>query len=262
MTDIHPSAVVSSRARIGSGVRIGAYAVVGDDVELGEDCIVHPHAVLQGPSRFGRGNVFHPFSAVGVDPQDLKYRGERTELAAGDENVFRESTTVSRGTSGGGGVTTLGNGSLFMAYSHVAHDCHIGDQTIFANGATLAGHITVEDFVTVGAFSPVHQFCRIGRHAYIGASTVITQDVPPFSRVVTERETKCYGVNSIGLKRRGFSPERVHALEQAFRLLLNSKLNTAQALEQMRATLAGSAEVKELIEFLESVHEGGRGVTK
>jgi UDP-N-acetylglucosamine acyltransferase len=262
MTEIHPHATVSPRARVGPGVRIGAYAVVGDEVELGDGCVVHSHAVVQGPSRFGRGNIFYPFSSIGTDPQDLKYRGERTELVAGDENVFRESATVSRGTAGGGGVTTIGNGSLFMAYSHVAHDCHIGNQTIFANGATLAGHVTVEDFVTVGAFSPVHQFCRIGRYAYIGASTVITQDVPPFSRVVTERETKCYGVNSIGLKRHGFSSERLHSLEEAFRLLLRSKLNTAQALDQMRATLAGSADIEELIEFLESVPQGGRGVTK
>jgi UDP-N-acetylglucosamine acyltransferase len=262
MTEIHPHAVVSPRARIGPGVRIGAYAVVGDEVELGEGCVVHPHVVVRGPSRFGRGNIFHPFSSVGGDPQDLKFHGERTELVAGNENVFRENVTVSRGTAGGGAVTTIGSGSLFMAYSHVAHDCHIGDQTIFANGATLAGHVTVEDFATIGAFSPVHQFCRIGRYAYIGASTVITQDVPPFSRVVTERNTACYGINAIGLERRGFTPGRLRPIEQAFRLLLRSKLNTAQALEQMRATLSGSPDVEELIRFLESVHRSGRGLTK
>jgi UDP-N-acetylglucosamine acyltransferase len=262
MTEIHPHAMVSPRARIGPGVRIGPYAVVGDEVDLGEGCVVHSHAVMQGPSRFGHGNIFHPFSSVGGDPQDLKFRGERTELVAGNDNVFRENVTVSRGTTGGGGVTTIGSGSLFMAYAHVAHDCHVGDQTIFANGATLAGHVTVEDFATIGAFSPVHQFCRIGRYAYVGASTVITQDVPPFSRVVTERQTKCYGINAIGLERRGFSAERLRPIEQAFHLLLRSKMNTAQALEQMRATLSSSPDVEELIRFLESVHGGGRGLTK
>jgi UDP-N-acetylglucosamine acyltransferase len=262
MSEIHRQAVVSPQARLGPGVRIGAFAVVGDEVELGEGCLLYSHAVIQGPARFGRRNVFHPFVSLGGDPQDLKYRDERTELVAGDENVFRESATVSRGTAGGGGVTTIGSGNLFMAYSHVAHDCHIGDRTIFANGATLAGHVSVEDFATIGAFSPVHQFCRIGRYAYIGASTVITQDVPPFSRVVTERATRCYGANSIGLRRHGFSSEQIEAIERAFRLLLLSKLNTAQALEQMRATLGGSADVQELIRFLESVPLAGRGVTK
>ena len=259
MNEIHPQAIVSPRAHVGPGVRIGAFAVVGDDVELGEGCVVHSHAVIQGPSRFGRRNVFHPFACLGGDPQDLKYHGERTQLVAGDENVFRESATVSRGTAGGGGVTTIGSGSLLMAYSHVAHDCHIGNRTIFANGATLAGHVSVEDFATIGAFSPVHQFCRIGRYAYIGACTVITQDVPPFSRVVTERETRCYGANSIGLKRQGFSSEQIQAIERAFRLLLRSKLNTTQAVEQMLANLNGSADVAELIAFIQSAE---RGLTK
>lgn len=262
MTDIHPHAIVSRSARIGAGCRIGAYAVVGDEVELGEGCVLHPHAVVQGPSRFGRENVFHPGCSIGGDPQDLKYRGERTELAAGDRNTFRECVTVSRGTGHGGGVTRIGSGNLFMAYSHVAHDCRIGDHTIFANGATLAGHVVVEDHANIGAFSPVHQFCRIGRHAYIGACTVITQDVPPFSLVVTERETKCFGVNIVGLERRGFTPERIGAIEQAFRLLLRSKLNTTQAIAEIRTTLNGSADVQELVEFLESGRSSRRGLTK
>jgi UDP-N-acetylglucosamine acyltransferase len=256
---IDPRAVVSKSARIGAGARIGAYAIVGDDVELGEDCTVHPHAVVHGPSRLGRGNALHPFCSVGGDPQDLKYAGEPTLLEAGDGNIFREGVTVSRGTVQGGGVTRLGSDNLFMAGAHVAHDCIVGSRTIFANGATLAGHVTVEDFATVGAFSPVHQFCRIGRYAYIGACTVITQDVPPFSRVVTERETHCYGVNSIGLSRHGFSRERLDAIERAYRLLLRSKLNTSQAVEQMRADLDGSADVAELIAFIESAE---RGLTK
>jgi UDP-N-acetylglucosamine acyltransferase len=163
---------------------------------------------------------------------------------------------VSRGTAGGGAKTTIGSGNLFMAYSHVAHDCHVGDNTIFANGATLAGHVEVEDFVSIGAFSPVHQFCRLGRYAYVGACTVITQDVPPFSLVVTERETKCYGINAVGLERKGFSLERLKTLQRAFRLLLRSKLNTSLALEEMRKTFGDSADVQELIRFIETAERG------
>ena len=252
-------AVISDHARLAPGVRVGAYAVVGEDVELDADCVIHPHAVLNGPSRFGRGNVFHSFCSVGGDPQDLKFHGEATLLEVGDRNVFREGVTVSRGTAQGGGFTRIGSDNLFMAGAHVAHDCIVGNSTIFANSATLAGHVTVEDFATVGAFSPVHQFCRIGRHSYIGACTVITQDVPPFSRIVTERNTRCYGVNTIGLERRGFDSGRIREIERAFRLLLRSKLNTTQALEQIRAERNGSADIAELISFIESAT---RGVTK
>jgi UDP-N-acetylglucosamine acyltransferase len=212
--------------------------------------------VIQGPCRFGKNNVFHPFCSVGADPQDLKFHGERTELIAGDNNVFRENVTVSRGTVGGGAKTTIGSGNLFMAYSHIAHDCHVGDNAIFANGATLAGHVDVEDFASIGAFSPVHQYCRVGRYAYVGACTVITQDVPPFSLVVMERETKCYGINAIGLERKGFSPERLKTLQGAFRLLLRSKLNTSLAVEEMRKTLGDSADVQELIRFIETAERG------
>jgi len=232
---------------------------VGNDVELGDACVLHPHAVVNGPARLGRENVFHPFCSVGGDPQDMKYGGERTELAAGDGNIFREFVTVNRGTAQGGGVTRLGSHNLFMAYVHIAHDCQIGNHTIFANGATLAGHVTVEDHATVGAFCPVHQYCRIGRYSYVGASTVITQDVPPFSKVVAQRETRCYGVNTIGLERQGFDKERIRTIEQAYRVLLRSKLNTTQALEQLRTTLNGSADVEELIHFIETAE---RGLTK
>ncbi len=252
-------AVISEKARLGIGVQIGAYAVLGDDVELGDGCVLQPHAVVLGPSSFGRENVFHSFCTIGGDPQDLKYRGERTMLQVGDRNVFREGVTVSRGTGHGGRLTCIGSDNLFMAGVHIAHDCRVGSHTIFANAATLAGHVTVEDYASVGAFSPVHQFCRIGRHAYIGASTVITQDVPPFSRVVTERETRCYGINSIGLERRGFPRERIEVIERAYRLLMRSKLNTTQAVEQMRAQLNGSPDVAELIAFIESSQ---RGLTK
>jgi UDP-N-acetylglucosamine acyltransferase len=256
MSEIDSRAIISPSARVGRGVRAGAFAVVGEEVELGDECVLESHAVVRGPARIGRKNVFDSFSSVGGDPQDLKFSGERTELVVGDGNHFREFSTVSRGTSQGGGVTRIGDENLFMAYSHVAHDCVVGSHTVFANGATLAGHVTVEDWANVGAFSPVHQFCRIGRYAYVGACTVITQDVPPFSRVVTERETHCFGVNTVGLERRGFDRERLDTIESAFRLLLRSKLNTSQALEQIRAQLNGSPDVRELVEFIESAQRG------
>jgi UDP-N-acetylglucosamine acyltransferase len=254
--EIHPQALVASNAKLGKGVRIGAYAVVGAEVQLGDGCAVHAHAVVGGPSRFGKNNVFHPFSTVGGDPQDYTFRGERVELAVGDGNIFREYVSISRGTQKGGGKTSLGDDNFFLAYSHVGHDCVIGSHTLFVNGATLAGHVRVEDFVTIGAFSPVHQFCRIGRYAYIGASTVITQDVPPFSKIVTERETQNFGINTIGLERKGFSADRLRALKRAYRLLLRAKLNTSQALAEMKKTLGDSADVQELVKFIETADRG------
>jgi len=253
---LHAQAIVSPQAKIGAGVEVGAFAVVGAGVELGEGCVLHAHAVVNGPARFGAKNVFHSFCVIGGDPQDYTYGAEQVKLEAGDGNIYREYVTISRGTVKGGGITRIGNHNFFLAYAHVGHDCQIGSHTLFVNGATLAGHVTVEDFVTVGAFSPVHQFCRLGRYAYIGASTVITQDVLPFSLIVTERETKCFGLNTIGLERKGFSVERIKTLQKAFRLLVRSKKNTTQALEEMRRTLAGSDDVKEMIEFVEKAERG------
>ena len=253
---IHEQAVVSPEAKLGAGVQVGAFAVVGAGVELGEGCVLHPHAVVQGPSRFGAGNVFHNFCVIGADPQDYSFAGEHVELEVGEENIFREHVTISRGTKKGGGVTRIGSKNFFLAYSHVGHDCQVGSNTLFVNGATLAGHVEVQDFVTIGAFSPVHQFCRLGRYSYIGACTVITQDVLPFSLIVTERETRCFGPNTIGLERKGFSAGRVKKLQEAFRLLVRSKKNTTQALEEMRAKLADSEDVKELIEFTKNAKRG------
>jgi len=259
MSEIDSRALVSPRARLGHGVKIAAFAVVGDDVELGDGCVLESHAVVQGPARLGRDNRLYPFCAIGGDPQDLTYAGERVALEIGDANQFREFATVNRGTAKGGGVTHVGSHNLVMAYAHVAHDCVIGDHTILVNGATLAGHVTVEDYATIGAFCPIHQFCRIGRHSYIAAHTVITQDVPPFAKVVAPRGTRCYGVNTIGLERHGFGADRIAAIERAFRLLLRSKLNTTQALTKMRETLSDSTDVSELIQFIESAE---RGLTK
>jgi UDP-N-acetylglucosamine acyltransferase len=253
---IHAQAIVSPEAKIGAGVEVGAFAVVGAGVEFGEGCVLHPHAVVNGPSKFGAKNVFHSFCVIGGDPQDYTFGGERVGLEAGDGNTYREYVTISRGTAKGGGNTRIGNNNFFLAYSHVGHDCQIGSNTLFVNGATLAGHVTVEDFVTIGAFSPVHQFCRLGRYAYIGASTVITQDVLPFSLIVTERETRCFGPNTIGLERKGFSSDRIRTLEKAFRLLVRSRKNTTQALEEMRRELGNSDDVKEMIEFVEKAERG------
>jgi len=253
---IDPSASIAASANLSLGVRVGAFAVVGEEVELGEDCVVHAHAMVTGPSRFGAANVFHPFCVIGGEPQDYTFAGERTELIAGDKNIFREYVTVSRGTKKGGGITRIGNENFFLAYSHIGHDCQIGSNNLFVNAATLAGHVTIEDFTTIGALSPVHQFCRVGSYAYVGASTVITQDVPPFSRIVTERETKTFGANAIGLERRGFSAERVRTLQRAFRTLLRSKLNTTQALEALRVDFADSDDVRELVKFIEAALRG------
>src|SRR5579864_908998 len=256
MSKIDPRASIAPTARLGNCVSIGAFAVIGDEVELGEGCIVESHAMIKGPARLGRRNHFYPFSVVGGDPQDLTYKGERVSLEVGDENEFHEFSTVNRGTVKGGGTTRLGSNNLIMAYAHIGHDCQVGSHAILVNGATLAGHVTVEDYATIGNFSPVHQFCRVGRHAYVGAHTVITQDVLPFSKVVSPRETRCYGTNTIGLQRQGFSPERIEFIEDAYRLLLRSKLNTTQAIEQMRETLSESEDVLTVIRFIESAERG------
>jgi UDP-N-acetylglucosamine acyltransferase len=260
MSEIDPRAIVSPTAKLGNGVRVGACAVVGDDVELGAGCILEPHAVVRGPSTFGRDNHIHSFAIVGGDPQDLTYTGQRVCLKVGDSNVFREFCTVHRGTIKGGGSTCVGNHNLIMAYAHVGHDCVIGDHVILTNGAQLAGHIVVEDFAGISAFCLLHQFSRVGAHSYIGAGTVITQDVAPFSMVVGERGVKCFGINKVGLERHGFSPDRIKTIDQAYRLLLRSKLNTSQAVDRMRGTLPDSEDVQVLIRFIEST--GERGFTK
>ncbi|HXX43715.1 MAG TPA: acyl-ACP--UDP-N-acetylglucosamine O-acyltransferase [Candidatus Acidoferrales bacterium] len=260
MTQIDARAVVSPSARLGNDVRVGPYATVGDDVELGDGCTLEPHAVVQGPSRFGRNNHMYSFAIVGGDPQDLTYTGQRTCLEVGDSNDFREFCTVHRGTVKGGGATRVGSHNLIMAYAHIGHDCVIGNHVILTNGAQLAGHIRVDDYAGISAFCLLHQFSRVGCHSYVGAGTVITQDVAPFSMVVGERGVKCFGINKVGLQRHGFSPERIKTLDQAYRLLLRSKLNTTQAVEKMRETLPDSEDVQVLIRFIEAVAE--RGLTK
>jgi UDP-N-acetylglucosamine acyltransferase len=213
---------------------VGPFSTIGPEVVLGEDCILISHVVLDGRTRIGGRNIFHPFCAVGVAPQDLKYGGEPTALEIGDGNTIRESVTISRGTVGGGGVTRLGSSCLLMTCVHIGHDSQVGSHCILANAATLAGHVVIQDYATVGAFSPVHQHCTVGKYAFIGGGTIVTQDVLPFSLTSSRRENKAFGVNKIGLARRGFSPERLQVLQKAFRLLLAAKLNTAQALEKIK----------------------------
>ena len=251
---VHPSAIVAPGARIPESCTIGPFSTIGAEVVLGEDCVLVSHVVLDGRTTIGARNTFHPFCAVGIAPQDLKYKGEPTQAEIGDDNTFREFVTVSRGTTGGGGITRIGSGCLLMAYSHVGHDSQVGSHVIMANAATLAGHVTVQDYATVGAFSPVHQFCTVGAHAYIGGGTIVTQDVLPFSLTSARRENKAFGINKVGLARRGFAAERLERLQKAFRLLLADKMNTSQAVEKMREL--GGEDVATLIEFIEGSQRG------
>jgi UDP-N-acetylglucosamine acyltransferase len=223
-------------------------------VVLGEECHLISHVVLDGRTLIGARNVFHPFCAVGVSPQDLKYGGEPTQTEMGDDNTIRESVTVSRGTANGGGITRIGSKNLLMTAVHIGHDCIVGNGCILANAATLAGHVIIEDFATVGAFSPVHQFCTVGKYAFIGGGTIVTQDVLPFSLTSARRENKAFGINKIGLARRGFSQERLQTLQKAFRHLLAAKLNTSQALEKIRSMEGEDAKL--LADFIERSHRG------
>lgn len=252
---IHPTAVVDASAQLAAAVEIGPYAVIGPRVVLGEGTEVGAGAQVMGPTVLGRRNRVFPHACVGFDPQDLKFAGEVTRLEVGDRNLFREFCTVHRGTGEGGGLTSIGNDNLFMAYSHVAHDCHVGDRTIFSNGATLAGHVEVHDDAVVGAYSAVHQFCRVGRHAYIGGYSVVTQDALPFVKTVGHRPA-VYGVNKIGLERKGFDKEVIQRLAAALRVLVRGGLSTPNALARMRAEHAGCPEVDELIEFIAASKRG------
>lgn len=231
---IHSSAVIAAGAVVPESCSVGPFCTIGPEVLLGEDCTLISHVVLDGRTRIGARNTFHPFCAVGVAPQDLKYGGEPTALEIGDGNTIRENVTISRGTTGGGGVTRLGSNCLLMAGVHIGHDSQVGSHCILANCATLAGHVVIEDYATVGAFCPVHQHCIVGKYAFIGGGTIVTQDVLPFSLTSAKRENKAFGINKIGLARRGFSPERLQVLQKAFRLLLAAKLNTTQALEKIK----------------------------
>ncbi len=259
MAEIHPTALITGNAVLAPDVTVGAYAMIGANVTIGAGCVIGPFTRIEGPTTIGERNQFYGHASIGGPPQDLKYHGEHTELAIGNDNVFREFVTINRGTTGGGGKTTIGSENFFMAYAHVAHDCHVGSHTIFANNATLAGHVEIADFATVGAFSAVHQFCRVGEHAFVGGGSMITQDVLPFAKTVASRDNHSYGINTIGLERKGFSKETVQALQRAYKILVRSKLNTDQALQQIEAELGLFPEARYLVEF---VRESKRGIIR
>jgi UDP-N-acetylglucosamine acyltransferase len=253
---IHPAAVVDAGARIAESSEIGPFCVIGPDVEIGARTVLKGHIFMEGPLHVGEDNIFFPYSTVGVAPQDLKYKGERSQTRIGDRNRIREFATIHRGTEGGGMLTSIGDDNLIMAYVHVAHDVRVGSRTVLSHAATLGGHVVVDDWAWIGAASGVHQFCRVGRHAIIGGYSVITQDVMPFSNTVTAREAKVFGANTTGLERRGFRPEAIDALHKAFRLLTRSGLNTSQAVARIREEIPGSEEIEELLAFIESSERG------
>ncbi len=256
---IHPTAIVAEGAVVPASCTVGPYCTIGAHVVLGEECELVSHVIVDGHTTLGKGNRIFSFACVGIAPQDLKYAGEPTRVEIGDGNTIREYVTISRGTTGGGGVTRMGSDCLLMAYVHVGHDSVIGDGCILANAATLAGHVVVEDFAVVGALCPVHQFCRIGKYSYIGGATTITQDVLPYSLTSVERNNHAYGLNKVGLQRRGFTAEDLRQLATAMRVLVSGKRNTTQALaviHDMLAQGAGGEHVRYLAEFVAASERG------
>jgi UDP-N-acetylglucosamine acyltransferase len=254
--NIHPTAIIDPGAKVPASCHVGPYCVIGADVELGENCRLLSHVTIEGPTKIGADNVFFPFCAIGMAPQDITYKGEPTRLEIGDHNEFRECVTINRGTVKGGGVTRIGSHILIMAYTHVGHDTVVADHAMLVNGATIAGHVIVEEWAVVGAMCPVHQFVRIGAHSYIGGGTTITQDVLPFSMTSAARDTNAYGINKVGLQRCGFSPERIAKIHHAYKILLASKLNTSQALEKLKSEPGHGEDVDMLIRFIEASERG------
>jgi UDP-N-acetylglucosamine acyltransferase len=250
---VHPSALIDPGARIGADVTVGPYAIIGADVEIGDGCRIGPHAVIAGPTRIGRNNTIHSHATIGNDPQDKKFAGERTELVIGDGNTIFEFTTISRGTGDGGGATRIGNDNWIMAYVHIAHDCIVGDHCILANNATLAGHAVLGDWVILGGFAGIHQFCKIGAHAFVGMGSLVNADVPPFV-MVADKYAAPRGINAEGLKRRGFDAERIAAIKRAYRALYMS----GKPLSEVREQLANgeSQDVQLMLEFIERSERG------
>ena len=251
-TDIHPSAVIDPNARLGANVRVGPFSLIGAGVEIGDGTVIGPHCSVIGPTRIGRDNHLVGHVAAGGDPQDKKFAGEHTELVIGDRNIVREFVTLNRGTGSGGGVTRIGDDNLLLAYTHVAHDCVIGNHCVFSNNSTLAGHVTVEDWVIMSGFSGAHQFCRIGAHAFIGMGALVNGDVPPYTMVGSDSLGRPRGINSEGLKRRGFDSERISAIKRAYRTLYVAGLPLAEAKQQLAEQARDSDDVKQLLDFIES----------
>jgi UDP-N-acetylglucosamine acyltransferase len=254
--NVHPTARIDPRAKVPASCKIGPYCVIGAHVELGDGCHLVSHVAIEGPAKIGADNGFFPFCAIGMAPQDVTYQGEPTRLEIGDHNEIREFVTVNRGTVKGGGLTKLGSHLLIMAYTHIGHDCLIEDHAMLVNGATLGGHVTVEEWAVVGALCPVHQFVRIGAHSYIGGGTTITQNVLPYSMTSAARDTHAYGMNKVGLERRGFSKERIAKIHHAYKILLASKLNTSQALDKLKSEPDRGDDVEMLIRFIEASERG------
>ena len=254
MSSVHPTAIVHPEAKL-DHVKVGAYSVIGAAVQIGAGTEVGAHVVIEGPIRIGKDCKIFPYASMGHIPQDLKFHGEHSELIIGDGNVFREFVTIHRGTEGGGRQTIIGSNNYFMAYAHVAHDCRIGDSVIMANAATLAGHVIVEDHSVVGAFSGIHQFCRVGKYGFVGGYSVITKDVLPYSKTVGNR-AHCYGINKVGLQRKGFSAETLQTIKHAYRLLFQAKLNTTQALEAIEREVPHTPEVDYLVNFIKTSRRG------
>ena len=252
--NIHPTSIVSPEARVGEGVKIGAYAIVGPDTIIGDHCEIGPHVVIDSGTELGQQVRIFQFASVGAPPQDLKYGGEPTRLQIGDGTIIRESCTIHRGTVDGGGLTTIGKNCLLMAYCHVAHDCHVGDHVIMANGATLGGHVTVEEYVVMGGLCAVQQFCRVGAYAFIGGMSGANKDIPPFVRFWGQRG-KVYGLNLVGLKRHGFSKEAVTALRDAYRIIFKGP-TLEEALPKIESRYAHVPEVKRFLQFIKDSERG------
>jgi UDP-N-acetylglucosamine acyltransferase len=253
---MHPTATVHPRARLDNGVSIGPYSTVGENVSIGKNTKIDGHVFITGWTEIGEDCRFSPFSSIGTDPQDLTYKGEKTLVKIGSRNIFREFITINRGTVNGRGETVIGDGNYLMAYSHVAHDCIVGNETIFTHGATLGGHVVVEDFSNVGAFSGIHQFCKIGKHAFIGGYSVITQDVISFCKVAGSRPALLYGLNAVGLRRRGFSRERLKDLKAMFKIIFYSDLNTSQAVDKIQKDFPPGEDRDEIIRFIQNSKRG------
>lgn len=256
---IHPSALVDPAARVAASAEIGPFCVIGPEVEIGAGTRLMANIYVEGPTWIGEDNLFYPYTTVGVASQDLKYKGERAETRIGSRNRIREFVTIHRGTEGGGALTQIGDDNLLMAYTHIAHDVLLGSHCVLANGVTLAGHVAIGDHAVIGAFTGVHQFCRVGRHCMIGGYSVVTQDVLPYSTTVSERVIKVFGANRTGLERRGFAKETIEPLQNLFRILTRSNLNTSQAIARIREEIAETPEVREVLTFIE---ESQRGIVK
>jgi UDP-N-acetylglucosamine acyltransferase len=252
---VHPTAVVSPGAKLHSTVEVGPYVVIGGQVTIGAGTTVGPHAVIEGRTRLGERNKVFQFASVGAPPQDLKYAGEDSALEIGDENLIREFTTLHKGTTGGGGVTRIGNRNLFMAYAHVAHDCRVGDGCVLANAATLGGHVDIGDHVILGGLAAVHQFTRIGKHAFVAGGTMVVMDVPPFCMAQGDR-AELVGINSIGLARHGFTEDQIGRVKEAYRILFRSKLPLEDAAERLRTELGDQPEIQTLLAFVTTSHRG------